>query len=137
MSETRDTYAYFFVRDFDCDFSHITTLIGMAPTEAYNRGELLPCGRARKINTWKIHSPLPKETEIISEHIETLLPVIEAKSKSICKLAGEFHIGLQCVGRYTNAHPGFHISTDTIQRVARLGLSIDFDLYCFCDECVE
>ena len=133
MAETRDTYAYFFVRDFDCDSSDITQLLGFAPTESHNKNAPLPSGRQRKSASWKRVSPLPRDTVFVSEHLESLLPLLEKHGATIMAAASKYCVGLQCVGYHTNANPGFHMDSDLIRRVAALGLSIDFDLYCYCD----
>jgi len=138
MPETRDTYAYFFVRDFDCDTSDVTQLLRFAPTEANNKNSPLPSGRLRKSASWKRVSDLPRDTVFVSEHLESLLPLLETHHAAIESVASKFSVGLQCVGFYTNAHPGFHMDSGLVRRVAALNLSIDFDLYCYCDgECSE
>ena len=138
MAETRDTYAYFFVRDFDCDVSEITGLLGFAPTEAHNRNAPLPSGRRRKFSSWRRVSDLPRDTVFVSEHLEALLPILESHRAEIESVSTKFHLGLQCVGYFTDAHPGFHMTTDLLARVASLKLSIDFDLYCYCGgECEQ
>ena len=138
MAETRDTYAYFFVRDFDCDTTDITRLLGFNPTESHNKNAPLPSGRPLKSASWKRVSDLPRDTVFVSEHVEALLPLLENHRDSIANAAAKYCAGLQCVGYYTAAHPGFHMDSDLIRRVAALNLSIDFDLYCYCDgECSE
>ena len=130
--ENYDTYAYFFVSDFDCNHREVTRQLGFEPTSAHNRNDPLPSGRTRRRGSWHVVSPLSRETVILSDHVEALLPILEAHAESVAKIANQFKVGIQCVGYYTDAHPGFHFTAETISRVAALNLSIDFDLYCFC-----
>jgi len=130
VASSFETYAYFFVRDFDCDHTEISNRLGFQPTEAKNSNEALPSGRSRKTSIWHLESPLPRDTVFVSEHLEALLPLLEVHAERIAKVNAEFTTGLQCVGYYCGEHPGFHLSAELIQRVSALGLSIDFDLYC-------
>ncbi|MEM8734972.1 MAG: DUF4279 domain-containing protein, partial [Planctomycetota bacterium] len=132
MAECRETYAYFFVRSFECDSHEITRLLGFAPDEAHNRGEEYPSGRKRKNATWKRFSKLPRSTPDVSDHLEALLPILETYRENILQVAAGYCVGLQCVGYYTGVHPGFHMSSELLRRVSGLELSIDFDLYCYC-----
>ena len=133
MTETRDTYAYFFVRDFDCDVKEVTQILGFEPTESHNKNERLASGRTRNASSWKRVSDLPRDTVFLSDHLESLLPILEAHRTEVITAASTFDVGLQCVGHFTNVHPGFPLSAEIIRRIAALNLSVDFDLYCYCE----
>ena len=127
-----DTYAYFFVREFDGDPEQISDLLGLVPTRTWQRGELGVGGRQREFNNWELHSPLPR-TEIFQDsHLAALLDILESERERVLSVISKFECGLQGVGYYTNENPGVHMSADLISRTAAFGLSIDFDLYCHC-----
>jgi Domain of unknown function (DUF4279) len=145
------TYAYLNISEFDCHHSEITAFLGLEPTEAGTKGEVLSSSPSKRPDIqikperpdiqikyrrsiWKLYSPKPKSEIFIDSHVEAVLELIESKLELIKELTTKYSVGINCVGFYTNANPGFHLSSALIQRVAQLGLWIDFDLYCSCDE---
>jgi hypothetical protein len=128
-----DTYAYFFVREFEGDAKKISDLLQLVPTRTWQKGEPGIAGRPRAFSNWELHSPLPR-TEIFQDsHLLALLDVLEGKREHVVQAISKFECGLQGVGYYTNENPGFHMNGQLISRIAALGLSVDFDLYCHCD----
>jgi hypothetical protein len=130
------TYAYFSVKGFDCDYTEITKVMGIEPSRAHNKGSShskTPQIK-RKTSVWALYSSKPETEVFLDSHIESVLHLIEPKRERIKELASKYYVGIQCVGYYTNANPGFHMSAELIQRVAALGLWMDFDLYCSCEE---
>jgi Domain of unknown function (DUF4279) len=82
----------------------------------------------------EITQPKTNIGNFIDSHIDAILELIEPKLELVKELTTKYTVGINCVGYYTNANPGFHLSKPLIQRVAGLGLWIDFDLYCSYDE---
>lgn len=126
-------YAYFWITDFDYNFSEITRLMGIKPTKAGNKGEVV-WKRVREHGFWDLYSPLPQNNLFIDRHIVALLEIIEPKKEILAHLRNQgCTMGINCVG-YFMSNPGFHLPADLISRCASLGLSLDFDLYCLDSE---
>ncbi len=136
MTREYKTYAYFAVKDFDCDHTDISRLMGLEPTRAYNKNSSRPQTPhiKRKTSLWALHSTKPETEIFLDTHIESVLGLVEPRTEVIKKLVSLYYVGIQCVGYYTNANPGFHMSSELLQRVTALGLWLDFDLYCMCEE---
>jgi Domain of unknown function (DUF4279) len=128
-----DTYAYFFVREFEGDAEQISELLQLEPTETWHKNEISAQGHPREFSNWKLQSPLPR-TEIFQDsHLLAILDILEQKRELVLQVISTFECGLQCVGYYASEHPGFHMDSQLISRIAAFGLSVDFDLYCWCD----
>jgi hypothetical protein len=130
VAETRDTYAYFWVTGFDCSIAEITQQMGIEPTRAWNKGDPGTYKRQMAFSGWDLYSPSPRGDKFIHEQLEALLPVLEERAAAVHSIAAKYDAGINCVGYFENYSPGFHLSKETVSRVAALGLSVDFDLYC-------
>lgn len=128
-----NTYAYFFVRGFDCAIQQISDLLQIAPTRAWLKDDEGMGGRPRKFSNWELHSPLLRTEVFQDRHLNALLEILEDRREGVLQARSLYTCGLQGVGYYTNENPGFHMEAELISRVAALGLSVDFDLYCLCD----
>ena len=135
MDARRDTYAYFWIEGFQCDPDEIANRLGMSPTEVKLKGESLPGTRVRSKNSWSVASPLARGDEFIDSHLDALLELISPRAPEIKEIGQECEIGINCVGYFYGAHPGFHLSRELIQRLSVLELSVDFDLYNYCSKC--
>ena len=141
MGERRETYAYLWIEGFECDPSEITALIQLAPTETRKAGDLIQ-GRFERTgqrhywpkSAWKLRSSLSEDTTFQDSHITNILDAIEPQAAVLRELQTTCETGINCVGYYWNSNPGFHLSANLIGRCARLGLSIDFDLYNYPEE---
>ena len=131
MKEEYDTYAYFWVSDFDCEPEEISSILGLQPTRILKKGALISekSTKRRNFNSWEYNSILPRTEVFQDSHIKNILEVIYQKKHEILKLGTEYEVGINCVGYYSNVNPGFHISAELITQCAELNLSIDFDLY--------
>lgn len=135
MTERRDTYAYFWVQGFDCAPQEISRRLGLSPTEVQLKGEVITGNRARQVSSWNFYSPLPRGDEVLDAHVVALLNALEPCTDAIRAASQQYETGINCVGYYYSANPGFHFSRDTIQRLGALGLPVDFDLYSYCSTC--
>ena len=129
MEESNETYAYFWVADFECTPEEITNIIGLKPSRVVLKGEPLNNGRVRKRSFWEFHSTLPITEVFQDAHLSNLMGPLLRKRDEINKIGSRFEVGISCVGYYTNVNPGFHMSAKLIKQCAELGVSIDFDLY--------
>lgn len=136
MDERRDVYAYFWVEGFECAPEEISRRLGVSPSAVHLKGEPLAGGqRFRAANSWEVLSPLPRGAEVLDSYVEALLNLLEPCAAEIHSLASECEVGINCVGYYFSANPGFHFSRELLQRLSALGVSVDFDLHCYCSKC--
>ena len=130
MTESRKTYAYFWVAGDVLPHDEISLLLGLKPTKYWNKGDPGKYIQEQKLARWVYESPLPKNEIFIDSHISALMDLLELKVNEVAKLSELYEVGIQCVGYYTEANPGFHMSKELINKVSTLGLDLDFDLYC-------
>jgi len=108
----------------------ITARLGLKPSDSWNVGDVNPKdGKPRKFMRWELRSGLD-DTRSLQEHIDILLAFLGAKAPPLRDLWLDYHITLQCVGRYPASRgPGLHFDRETIRQAANLGIAIDCDLY--------
>lgn len=135
MTERRDTYAYFWIEGFHCAPEEISERLGIAPSKVHLKGEPLSGKRVRQVNSWEVLSPLARGEEVLDSYVEALLSLLEPCAAVIQSIAKECEAGISCVGYFYSANPGFHFSHRVIQRLSALGVSVDFDLCCYCSKC--
>jgi hypothetical protein len=129
MPEHRDVYAYFWVHGYTGTAEEVSTLLGLAPTTVRRLGETSPHGRPVKFAAWEFASPLPRGQALLQDYLESLLVVLEPRIEAVRKLRAEFPAGINCVGYYYGSNPGLHLSASLLNRLAKLQLDVDFDLY--------
>ena len=131
MDQQYDTYAYFWVAEFDCEPEFISRTLGLEPSRAFKKGDLVSenTDRRWKHSSWEYFSTLPRTEPCQDAHIENLIKIMLERKDKILQLQSTYEVGINCVGHYYNANPGFHMSSDLIKKCAELGVSIDFDLY--------
>ena len=129
MPERSDVYAYFWADGFNWSNGEVTALMGIEPSETRTAGDKSNSGRVVKTNRWVLQSPLLRGEYPIQEYLETLLPLLEARSTALACLAEVCSVGINCVGYYYGSNPGLHLSAPLIARLAALGVDVDFDLY--------
>ena len=130
-----ETYAYFWVSQFDGTTESMSERIGLQPTRAYLKGETNNRDKIQKYSGWELHSPLPRDEEFLEVHIAALLQVLEPVRENLAAVRPSCTMGIICVGYYSG-NPGFELSEELISRCAALRLGIQFDLYC-CGEAGE
>lgn len=111
--------------------SEITELMGLEPTEMWERGEPVPGHPTahRTFSRWTLESPLER-SKSFEDHLDALLLILEARADQIRRVKERFAAGIGCAAYFRSVNPGFHISETQLARLAALGLSLDFDLYC-------
>ena len=128
-----ETYAYFYVCGFEGNASVITRKIEVEPTRIWHKGDTCLPNKTRTYSNWEIHSPLERSEIFMDAHLEAVLDIIEPKVTQILELQAQgCDIGINCVGYYTDANPGFHLSAKLLSRLAAFSFDVDFDLYCSC-----
>ena len=130
VSASESAYAYFRVARDELPLEEISSSLGVQPTDSWRKGDRGRHNPNRPDSGWCLHSPLPRSNLRIDEHVEALLPLLEAKASHVRALGEQFATYLVCVGHYSESSPGFFLSKGVIERLANLGLSLDCDLYC-------
>ena len=127
MDQTR---LYFVVHDFGDDSDVVTRLLGITPTRVWRRGQPRPgrSGPPAKYELWALDSTLP-EAAPFDEHLAAIVSQLERAAAGMREVLARFSAHLQCHSQFSTYNPGFEIPAALVQRVAALGLGIDFDLY--------
>lgn len=123
-------YVYFGVFGFGDDPAMVTRTMGIEPTKVWVKGE--PTGIRKGIHThsrWTLQSTL-QLAEPIEAHFENLLPQLESRREAVVDVRTRFKARLAVAAYWYEFNPGFCLSASVVQRVAALGLEVDFDLYC-------
>jgi hypothetical protein len=124
------------VYDFGDDPSIVTKRIGLEPTKSFVKGDSFPnhSKSRRQHSIWEIQSPLPLSVDV-EEHIEALLSFLESNIEAVQKAKENFEVGVSCAVYYhEGCNQGFYLTESIIERLAKLNLSIDFDLYFLGDD---
>ena len=127
----QEAHIRFCVFDFGDDPSVVTKTLGIEPTKAFAKGDMFPNHpkNFRQNSIWELRSPLPLSADA-EEHIESLLSILESKIEIVQTAKENFDAGISCAIYYRNGcNQGFHLSEFIIARIAKMSLSIDFDLY--------
>jgi hypothetical protein len=125
-------HVYFAVFDFGDDPSVVTRAMGIEPTNAWAKGEPIPGpGHGRRTHSrWVLQSALPL-AEPIEAHFDNLLPQLECRREAVAEVRSRFDACLAVAAYCDEFNQEFQLTADVIQRVAALGLEVDFDLYFF------
>lgn len=122
------SYAYLaVVGTGDADL--VTQHFGVNPTKAWSIGQVRPRGGNYPASRWSHERP-EFENEMLDEALGAVIVFIESRQLDVANLPGDFEAYIQCVGYHKERSPGFHLSASLIQRLAALGVAVDFDLYC-------
>ena len=116
------------VSDFDGEPGEITRLIGCRPTEAWCRGEQIKGGGAMEDSQWRLHSPLGRKSSV-GEQLEALTAKLEPYAAGIRNCATRFRTHIRCAIFFAKIQAQFQLPESALQRVSRLGLSLEFDVY--------
>lgn len=134
MTESRETKAYFWIAGDVLPHSEISSLLGLSPTRHWNQGDQGKYIQEQKQAFWIYDSPVLSQEIFLDRHIAALMDIFGPKAKLLSKLQESFEVGIQCIGYYTEANPGFHLNSELIAKVASLSVALDFDLYCLHEE---
>jgi hypothetical protein len=112
----------------------ITQALGVEPNEAWSKGDpIFPNAppehrRTHEFGRWELDAPCsPYDT--FEEQLEKLITRLEALPPILKEYIATFDAGLLVGYSSGEVSIGFYLSPQIIQRMAALGLSIDFDIY--------
>jgi hypothetical protein len=122
------TVVKFIMSGDDLEPNSITDNLGVLPFKAVAKGNTLPSGRLQRTGMW-ILTPTCSKYESFEVQISQLLDLLESLPSIFTTYVNHFDSGIK-VGYSSGAHNfGFFINRDTVRRICRLGLSVDFDIY--------
>jgi hypothetical protein len=126
------------VIDFGPDPGVVTKAAGFEPTEMWTKGQ--PMRKSPRVchthSRWTFKSPLPLSAPV-EDHLTALVKALEAHAEGVRELSSKFSAFISLAIYFHTANPGFHISEALAERITALGLGMDFDLYCRCEEPAE
>ena len=110
----------------------IAATLGLRATRTHSKGQ--PRGKAGgrtfvfKDWAWLLSSPMGGDPDLV-RHLKWLLDTIEPKLEALGMLRANCRVVLSCGFSSGNGQGGFTLDTDTLGRIARLGIPLVLDLY--------
>ncbi|SCC63871.1 protein of unknown function [Chitinophaga costaii] len=134
MAENKktETKVYLKIHDFDCSIEEITALIGIEPSKAGQKGDLLPKRNIelhRKFSSWVLESGVDIHASV-DEHVDALINTITPRIKILKNLIATYNGELTIVV-YTHSeyNIGMYIDKVKLGILLDLGVSLDIDIY--------
>jgi hypothetical protein len=128
--------AFRFVGD-NVDPEAITARIGIQPSRAHAKGDIIKKHpeRTHTAGLWGLDSPILPD-QPLEKHLQYLLDQLEAQAAGIEELkelglSPSFFCGFFVAGRESGSL--IKLESDTLERVACLGVPLELHIYC-CDE---
>jgi hypothetical protein len=123
---------YFAVFDFGDDPRVVSAIMGMEPTGAWVKGEPYESAslNARRTHSrWFLESGLD-QAEAPEPQLDVLLSKLELRSAQVAAVLARFRAHIGIAQYFNEMNPGFVLTPETLARLAKLGLAVDFDQYC-------
>lgn len=114
MTEKRETYAYLWIEADVLPHEEISKTLGLEPTRSWNKGDQ-GVHRAQRRARWEFRSPVSTNEIFLEAHLAAVVEALQNKSEEIASLKKKYELGINCVGYYTNANPGFHLDPYLLQ----------------------
>ena len=126
------TYVYFAVFDLGDDPRVVSEIMEIEPTGAWVKGEryesVSPNAR-RTHSRWFLESGLDQGEEL-EPQLDALLAKLEFRKAQIALVHARFRVHIGIAQYFHDVNPGFVLTAETLARLAKLGLAIEFDQYC-------
>jgi hypothetical protein len=130
MLNTHMDRAYSYIRiTGTLDYNLVSSALNLEPTSFWNVGDKRRNGSIYDFSNWSYRVP-EFDSEFVDSSIDNILKFIESKNINFHGLDSDFEVSIQCVAYHQEKSPGFHLSKEVVGKLASLGISIDFDLYC-------
>lgn len=111
----------------------ITVRVGLEPHRTLAAGDERPhTNIVETTNLSELHSGLPQDRDL-AEHISALLKAVEPVADRIRRMASDHTILLSCVV-HAPREPALALNREAIEKLARIGAEVDFDLYIGSDD---
>lgn len=112
----------------------LTKQLHLEPTLAWRKGDVIRgTTRTYDCNGWTFSSP-DSEAATLAGHVDTLLAALEPKAAALNALPQEIDRSISCVIYAREYIPEIYFPAEIIERIARLSLAIDVDLYSLLEE---
>ena len=121
-------YAYISINGKE-DFSLVSKALNLEPTDSWNVGNARRNGSIYDFSHWAYKLP-EFEQEFIDEALQSVVSFIEKKQLDFSLIPKGFEAFISCVGSHEKNSPGFHLSRELVVKLGKIGLAVDFDLYC-------
>jgi len=111
--------------------NEVTQAIGLQPSKSWNAGERRPgTVIVESESVWIREHELPPHQKCleVDECIESLLCLLEDHRVAIVAISEKNDAWISCVIR-CESPPGLFFKSGLIERIAALGLGLDFDMY--------
>jgi uncharacterized protein DUF4279 len=119
--------AEFVISGFDCDPVEVSRGLQITPTDTWRAGELIRAPDVRqKSSGWRLRSPVEDMLDV-EPHLRWLLDRLPPESLLLPGCEGwtaDFSVGITV----SDQTPGMSIPRDVLERIARLGADLDFDV---------
>jgi hypothetical protein len=125
------SYAYISVNGKE-NTALVSKALNLEPTSSWNVGDKRKNGSTYDFSHWEYMLP-EFEQEFVDESLENVVAFIEKKQLDFTLIPKDFNAFISCAGWHESKSPGFHLSKELIAKLGRIGLAVDFDLYC-CNE---
>jgi len=129
--------AYIRIHDFECSIDEISNELKLNPSRSWIKGEKVPNRKSdirRKQSTWEYQSTIDP-TEPIEKHIDSLLDTFESKKDVFKKFSKKYYTELTlAIYEYKSCNPGFLLENKMLERISKLGLTLDVDIYVLLDQ---
>ena len=128
MTEPNDQYAYFSITG-DFDPTEISRIVGVAPTESWQKGDVNPRTQfERKFSRWSLHSRLAKTCDL-EAHMGDVVEQLATNLSGFKDLSLKYHGVMQLVGYFKTNYPGLHLDRGLVESLAVYALGVDCDFY--------
>lgn len=127
-----DIIAKLVITNFDCSPAEITQIIGIHPTQTWLKGEpFLPEAKnVQKSNGWILQSPINPFNSTVDIQVKAIMKIIAPQAEAFANLLSGAYAELGCViYTYCPHYPAVGFSKDTIKTLAKIGGSINIELY--------
>lgn len=134
-----ETSAAYTLTGLDFDPDEITESTGIAPTETWRTGDIIP-GTVKapyRHNGWEVNSsrdPASPRDVGLEDHIADVLGRLRPGWAALARLGTRFDAEISCVVYMREAQgPMAHLDPWLVRRIGELNAAIDLDLYCLAD----
>lgn len=127
MSTPDTWYAYFNIRGA-FDPVEITCLTRISPSYSIKEGEIGRHGNAVPCSHWELKSRMGL-TDPLESHVTDVLQQLDQNEGTFKSLAKEYGGTMQLVGYFKDVEPRMHFAQETLEKIAKYGLSLDCDFY--------
>lgn len=115
--------------------SEITKMLGVEPTFAHCKGEVLqrPKGRIAKFGLWRLDAA-PLEPSDFNVQVASLLDVLPQDVQIWRELGAKYEISLFCGWFMRESNEGEDLAVATLAALSNRGISLGLDIYAPDDE---